>query len=198
VFNTPDEIGAVDIRTRGAKNGVASLNASSKVVEEPASKGLANGVASLNASSKVVEDPANATATPTAGKIPIADGSGKLDGWVTVALTKYFESTEQTLTAGGALTLAHGFGIKPKLWFSVLICKSSEQGYTTGDEVGISSTWESTLAADSLGISIAPDTTNLNVRYGSDVNILLLLNKSTGTATTITLNNWRLVVRAWA
>lgn len=45
-------------------------------------KGAALGVASLNASTKVVEDPANATATPTAGKIPIADGSGKLDGWV--------------------------------------------------------------------------------------------------------------------
>lgn len=46
-------------------------------------KGAANGYASLNASSKVVQDPANATATATASKIPIADGSGKLDTWVT-------------------------------------------------------------------------------------------------------------------
>jgi hypothetical protein len=30
-----------------------------------------------------VQNPANATATPTGGKIPIADGSGKLDGWIT-------------------------------------------------------------------------------------------------------------------
>jgi len=47
-------------------------------------KALASGLASLDGSSKVVQDPANATATPTASKIPIADGSGKLDGWVTL------------------------------------------------------------------------------------------------------------------
>jgi hypothetical protein len=51
-------------------------------------KGAASGVASLNAATKVVEDPANATATPTASKIPIADGSGKLAaGWGGSALT---------------------------------------------------------------------------------------------------------------
>jgi hypothetical protein len=44
-------------------------------------------VASLDGSSKVVQDPANATATPTASKIPIADGSGKLDGWITPGAT---------------------------------------------------------------------------------------------------------------
>ncbi len=49
----------------------------------PASqKAAASGVASLNASSKVVQDPANATATPTANKIPIADSGGKLSSWV--------------------------------------------------------------------------------------------------------------------
>jgi hypothetical protein len=68
---------------KAAASGLASLNSSSKVVQEPASKATANGIASLNASSKVVQDPENATATPTASKIPIADGSGKLDGWVT-------------------------------------------------------------------------------------------------------------------
>jgi hypothetical protein len=48
-----------------------------------ASKAAASGLASLDGSSKVVLDPANATATPTAGKIPIADGDGLLDGWIT-------------------------------------------------------------------------------------------------------------------
>ena len=45
-------------------------------------KGAANGLASLNAGSKVVQDPANATAVPTANKIPIADAEGKLDSWI--------------------------------------------------------------------------------------------------------------------
>ena len=48
-------------------------------------KAAASGLASLDGSSKVVQDPANATATATAGKIPIADGSGKLDTWVSDA-----------------------------------------------------------------------------------------------------------------
>lgn len=48
-----------------------------------ASKGAASGIASLNASSKVVEDPANATSTPAASKIPIADSGATVDDWVT-------------------------------------------------------------------------------------------------------------------
>ena len=54
--------------------------------ENAANKAAASGYASLDANSKVVQDPANATATPTASKIPIADGSGKLDGWITTPL----------------------------------------------------------------------------------------------------------------
>ena len=52
-------------------------------LEHTTNKGAASGYASLNSSSLVIENPANATATPTASKIPVADGSGKLDGWVT-------------------------------------------------------------------------------------------------------------------
>ena len=58
-------------------------NAHSVIDSFISSKAAANGLASLDGSSKVVQDPANATATPTAGKIPIADGTGKLDGWIT-------------------------------------------------------------------------------------------------------------------
>lgn len=47
------------------------------------SKASASGLASLDGSSLVVQNPVNATATPTASKIPIADGNGKLNGWVT-------------------------------------------------------------------------------------------------------------------
>lgn len=76
------------IGSKAQASGIASLDASSKVVQEPASKAQASGIASLNASSKVVEDPANATATPTASKIPLADESGKLAaGWGGAAST---------------------------------------------------------------------------------------------------------------
>lgn len=84
---------------KAAASGVASLDPSSKVVQEPASKSQASGIASLNSSSLVVQNPANATATPTASKIPIADGSGKLDGWITTVL-------DATSSVKGKLQLA--------------------------------------------------------------------------------------------
>ena len=195
---TPDEIGALDVRTRGAVSGVASLNASKKVVEEPASKGLASGVASLNASSLVIENPANSTVTPTAGKIPIADGSGKLDGWVTVALTKGFESAEQTITAAGALTLAHGLGVEPKLFQVMLVCKTAESGYSINDKVSVASGASYAGGANARGVSIVPDTTNLNVRFGAETGVFQIANKSSGVLVGITNANWKAVFRAWA
>ena len=49
--------------------------------------GAASGIASLNADSLVVQNPANATATKTASKIPIADGSGYLNTWIQTGTT---------------------------------------------------------------------------------------------------------------
>jgi hypothetical protein len=49
------------------------------------SKAAASGLASLNSSSLVIQNPANATATPTADKIVVSDTGGKVDGWVTDA-----------------------------------------------------------------------------------------------------------------
>jgi len=70
--------------TPGA-NAIVKANGSGKLASGWG--GAASTLATLNASTKVVEDPANATATPTASKIPIADGSGKLDAWISVTST---------------------------------------------------------------------------------------------------------------
>ena len=63
------------------------------------SKAQASGIASLDGSSLVVQNPANATATPTASKIPIADGSGLLShGWLPMVgmVTMYGNATAPT------------------------------------------------------------------------------------------------------
>ena len=66
--------------------GMAGIPATTYILATE--KAAASGVASLSAASLVVQNPANATATPTASKIPIADGSGKLAaGWVGSAST---------------------------------------------------------------------------------------------------------------
>lgn len=60
----------------------------------------ASGVATLDTNSLVVQNPANATATPTAGKIPIADGNGSLGSWtaLTSAYTALVSSSSLTDT----------------------------------------------------------------------------------------------------
>ena len=70
-------------------------------------KAAASGVASLDGSTLVVQNPANATATPTASKLPIADGSGLLDGWVT-ANGKLGSQTELTI-ATGVITITKSY-----------------------------------------------------------------------------------------
>jgi hypothetical protein len=48
-----------------------------------------------------------------------------------------YTSSEQTVTTGGTLTLAHGLGSRPTDVRLVLRCVSSNAGYSTGDEVQI-------------------------------------------------------------
>ena len=68
------------------KEQVGLGNVTNDLQEKATNKEVANGYAGLNASLKVIKDPANATATPTASKIPIADSNGRLFGWVTQLL----------------------------------------------------------------------------------------------------------------
>lgn len=73
-------------------------------------KGAASGYASLNGSTKVVENPASATATPTATSIPIADGSGKLAiAWLSevLALANLSDVSGKTGT-GSTVVMATG------------------------------------------------------------------------------------------
>ena len=67
---------------KAAASGLASLDASSKVVQEPASKAQASGIASLDTSSKVVQEPASKGAASgiapldAASKVPTANLGG--------------------------------------------------------------------------------------------------------------------------
>lgn len=72
---------------QGTANG-AVIDAATAQGDITAHAGAASphtGHATLNAMNRVVQNPTNATTTATASKIPIADGSGKLDTWVSDA-----------------------------------------------------------------------------------------------------------------
>ena len=118
--------------------------------------GVASGLATLSAGTLVVENPANATATPTASKIPIADGAGKLDGWLTDPLPKSVRLTAApasdhtangiiiALTAGENVVFGDACYIKSdgKMW------KADADAIATGGAVALAI---ATIAADASG-----------------------------------------------
>lgn len=111
--------------------------------------------------------------------------------------SKSYESAQQTITSGGALTLAHGLGVKPKNYLAFLQCTTAEGGYSVGDEEPVSI--GSHEASTNRGLSVVPDATNLVVRFGSQASSALqITRKDTGGYLNITNASWRLVVRAWA
>jgi hypothetical protein len=84
------------ISSKAQASGIASLDGSSKVVQEPASKAQASGIASLDGSSKVVQDPANAVTTFTANKLPLRDANGIIGGGVGIVSEVIGTSTSTT------------------------------------------------------------------------------------------------------
>lgn len=110
-----------------------------------------------------------------------------------MGFTSYFQSTAQTITAAGSLTLAHSLGRQPILCFAELSCTSADGNYSSGDEVYIA-----LGRTDSArGVSVVPDATNLNIRFGSAANTFSILNKTTGGDLNIDNTKWTITFRAW-
>lgn len=107
-----------------------------------------------------------------------------------------FESTQQTITAAGALTLAHGLGVAPKLYMAVLQCTTAELGYSIGDEIAAPAV--SVDGSNNRGCSLKADATNITVRFGAGASSFSIIRGDTGVHVNLTNTSWRLVVRAWA
>tara|TARA_R110000744_G_C19371770_1_gene563172 strand:+ start:41265 stop:42077 length:813 start_codon:yes stop_codon:yes gene_type:complete len=116
----------------------------------------------------------------------------QVDNLVSDSSPDIYQSSNQTITNAGAITLSHGLGDEPDALTTKLICISDDLGYTTGHVVllnpGVSSTNTST------GIGIRLTTTQIIVRYGSAG--IQIVNGITGSIANITNANWRLVVKA--
>lgn len=111
-------------------------------------------------------------------------------------LTASFVSSQQTITAAGSLTLAHGLGVQPKLFQLFLKCVTSEGGYTAGDIIQINSGTQGISTGQ--GTSVTSDATNVYIKFGSNAVTYGITNKSDGTNFGITNANWNLIVKAWA
>jgi hypothetical protein len=133
----------------------------------------------------------------TARQALLVNAGATAPQWTTLPFTKSYESAQQTWTNGGSLTLAHGLGVKPKLYhaYAVCIAVSGDGGYSQNDEI-LLATWASD-SADGRGVSLRPDATNITVFMGSSGLIMLSAtggyNYKSNPAST-----WKLIIRAWA
>ena len=105
-------------------------------------------------------------------------------------IRKQFTSTDQTITAAGALTLAHGLGVVPVFMTMQLVCTVAELNYSINDVVDGSNSNTVT--------SVVMDATNLNVRYSTPATNYQLPNKTTGAVAAITLADWKMRFKAFA
>ncbi|WP_137972009.1 hypothetical protein [Pseudomonas sp. F(2018)] len=105
--------------------------------------------------------------------------------------TKEYVSAEQTITAGGVVTLAHGLGVKPKLVRAYLVCKTAEHGWSVNDEVNIEAL---VASASSYNYGYGANTTNIRAVCGGSG---CVVHNASGSSSTVTAANWRLILRAW-
>ena len=98
-----------------------------------------------------------------------------------------YTSPDQVITAGGALTLSHGLAVKPKHVHVILNCITAEDGFSIGDDFILAYGNQ----GNNQGVSIVPDATNLNIRYGSAAATFSVINKTTGASISITNANWK-------
>lgn len=113
------------------------------------------------------------------------------------APTTHFTSSDQTITAGtsGDLTLPHSLGAVPRqVQLSLVAQASPELGYSEGDEVVIDN---GTTAGNNGGWGVVVDATNIKLYPSSALSHVLPNRSSSNTITAITLNKWKLRVRAW-
>lgn len=104
-----------------------------------------------------------------------------------------FVSAEQTISAGGSLTIPHGLGAAPdrmpQVW---LVCKSAQHGYSVGDK--ISDIFLESASSIARGANVAVDDTNIKVRFANVSLPFRIMSLSGGTAVELTNSSWRLVV----
>ncbi len=149
--------------------------------------------------------PTGANITTADGDIAtmVSEGSGnwrcigyqKASGAGLIAGATTFTSTGQTITSAGALTIAHSLGAAPFDYFCELECTTAEYGYSIGDKVKVAET-DVVGQSPGYGVSIVPDATNLNVRYGSGTTVFVGIHKTNGTTQGFTNSSWAAIFKA--
>jgi hypothetical protein len=109
-----------------------------------------------------------------------------------------FISTDQTPTAGGLLTLAHGLGVVPKDVLCWMVCSTAEQNWAVGDPIAMGGSRLDFNGVSGAGWVIWADATNVYVRFQATYPLPAIINKTTGALFSPTTANWRKRYRAVA
>ena len=105
-----------------------------------------------------------------------------------------FQSSYQTITSGGLLTIAHGLGSTPtRLINCYLKCTTAEANWSVNDIVPFMPYKGSQPA--SRGCEVYWDSTNVYVRYAADGSVFNGLNKTSGVGVALSNGNWKFSIR---
>lgn len=151
-------------------------------------------VDSLDTTKKVQFEVSGVT-TGTTRTLTVPDASGTLVLTSSVPFTKSFTSSQQTITSGGSLTIAHSMATTPTLLVCKLIAQNSVLGYTAGDIYFINPSMGQGV---NTGVSVVPDATNLNIRFGSDTQAFGVVRKDTGASAGTTNTDWKIIFAVFA
>lgn len=156
------------------------------------------GLTTLTANGVVL---GNGTTSPTfvapstSGNVLSSNGTT----WVssTAPLTGRFQSSAQTITSGGTITIAHGLGVIPILAQGQLTCTTAEYGYSVGDIIVVPAGVMDVSSA--RGWLAVVDATNISIKFGTTATstIFVYHNKSTGAVQGLTNANWTFSISAW-
>ena len=108
-----------------------------------------------------------------------------------------YESSGQTISSAGLLTLAHGLGATPKRVFTYIKCTSAEGNYSVGDEYPIYPGISMRGTSQAINFGMTLDSTNIKVRFADDTKPIWINDKTSGASFNATNASWQLYVRAW-
>lgn len=132
----------------------------------------------------------------TSGQFLQTLGAGNNPAWGTPTISLAYLSAAQTITSAGALTLAHGLGVVPKIVVPYITCTSAENGYSVGESVFINPATNDNGAG--RGMAMKFDATNISIKFFSGAQVFAGFNFSTGGSVALTNASWQLYVRALA
>lgn len=129
----------------------------------------------------------------TAGRsITVPDANVTL---ATPMFVKEYDSGQQTITAGGTLSLStvSALGGVPKLIAAHLVCVTAQAPWVPGDIIHILNVQFSSTSNINGGATVKATATTIEVTYGGGANVFYAIG-----GINITPANFRMVVRAWA